>query len=103
MSRYVINGGKTLTGRVKISGAKNSALKIIAAAILADSRVTLRNVPDIEDVFTSSISGTLRRVTLLSANIAAAMILSAEFLAPLIFTLPVSVLPPLITYLDIVS
>jgi len=52
MPRYVINGGKTLTGRVKISGAKNSALKIIAAAILDDSRVTLRNIPDIEDVNT---------------------------------------------------
>ncbi len=52
MSGYVINGGKTLAGRVKISGAKNSALKIIAAAILADSKVTLRNVPDIEDVNT---------------------------------------------------
>jgi UDP-N-acetylglucosamine 1-carboxyvinyltransferase len=52
MPGYVINGGNTLTGRVKISGAKNSALKIMAAAILADSRVTLRNVPDIEDVNT---------------------------------------------------
>jgi UDP-N-acetylglucosamine 1-carboxyvinyltransferase len=52
MPGYVINGGKALTGRVRISGAKNSALKIIAAAILADSRVTLRNVPDIEDVNT---------------------------------------------------
>ena len=52
MPGYVINGGKTLTGRVRISGAKNSALKIIAASILADSKVTLRNVPDIEDVNT---------------------------------------------------
>ncbi len=52
MAGYVINGGKTLNGTVKISGAKNSALKIIAAAILADGKVTLRNVPDIEDVNT---------------------------------------------------
>lgn len=52
MPEYVINGGKTLSGRVRISGAKNSALKIIAAAILADGRVTLHNVPDIEDVNT---------------------------------------------------
>ena len=52
MSRYLINGGKTLTGKVKISGAKNSALKLIAASILADSMVTLHNVPDIEDVRT---------------------------------------------------
>jgi UDP-N-acetylglucosamine 1-carboxyvinyltransferase len=52
MPGYVINGGNTLTGRVRISGAKNSALKIMAAAILADGRVILRNVPDIEDVNT---------------------------------------------------
>ncbi|OQA22174.1 MAG: UDP-N-acetylglucosamine 1-carboxyvinyltransferase 1 [Actinobacteria bacterium ADurb.Bin346] len=52
MSRYIINGGNTLSGKVKISGAKNSALKLIAASILADSRVTLKNVPDIEDVRT---------------------------------------------------
>jgi len=52
MSKYVIGGGRTLTGRVKTSGAKNSALKLIAASILADSRVVLKNVPDIEDVNT---------------------------------------------------
>ncbi len=52
MSKYVISGGKTLTGKVKISGAKNSALKLIAASILADSKVILRNVPNIEDVIT---------------------------------------------------
>jgi UDP-N-acetylglucosamine 1-carboxyvinyltransferase len=52
MSRYLINGGKTLTGKVKISGAKNSALKLIAASILAEAKVILNNVPDIEDVRT---------------------------------------------------
>jgi len=50
MEKFVINGGKTLSGKVKISGAKNSALKLIAASILADSKTTLRNVPQIEDV-----------------------------------------------------
>src|SRR3990170_3575548 len=52
MTKYIIRGGKTLSGKVKISGAKNSALKLMAASILANSKVTLQNVPDIEDVNT---------------------------------------------------
>jgi len=50
MEKLIVNGGKTLSGKVKISGAKNSALKLIAASILADSKTTLRNIPGIEDV-----------------------------------------------------
>ncbi len=52
MDRYIINGGKILRGKVKVSGAKNSALKIIAASILSEKPVVLRNVPEIEDVKT---------------------------------------------------
>jgi len=52
MEKFIINGGKILSGKVKISGAKNSALKLMAASILADSKTTLRNVPGIEDVNT---------------------------------------------------
>lgn len=52
MKKYIIRGSKTLSGNVKISGAKNSALKLMAASILANSKVTLQNVPDIEDVNT---------------------------------------------------
>ena len=52
MKKYIIRGSKTLSGKVKISGAKNSALKLMAASILANSKVTLQNVPDIEDVNT---------------------------------------------------
>ncbi len=52
MEKYIINGRKVLSGSVKISGAKNSALKIIAASILSEKQITLRNVPDIEDVKT---------------------------------------------------
>ncbi len=52
MEKFIINGGKTLSGRVRVSGAKNSALKLIAASIMADSKVTLKNVPKIEDVAT---------------------------------------------------
>lgn len=50
MSKYIINGPAKLSGKVKISGAKNAALKLIPAAILADSPSTITNVPDIVDV-----------------------------------------------------
>jgi UDP-N-acetylglucosamine 1-carboxyvinyltransferase len=46
----VINGGKPLSGTVKINGAKNSALKLMAASILASGTTTISNVPDISDV-----------------------------------------------------
>ena len=52
MARFIINGGKTLSGKVTVDGAKNSALKLLAASILADTKTTLTNVPIIEDVMT---------------------------------------------------
>lgn len=51
MDKIVINGGKKLSGKVKISGAKNSTVALIPAAILADTPVTLEGIPDIEDVY----------------------------------------------------
>lgn len=45
-----IHGGKDLEGKVKISGAKNSAVALLPATILCDDTVTLHNVPDISDV-----------------------------------------------------
>lgn len=50
MKKIVINGGKKLSGEVKVSGAKNSAVALIPAAIMADSEVVLEGVPDIQDV-----------------------------------------------------
>jgi UDP-N-acetylglucosamine 1-carboxyvinyltransferase len=50
MKKIVINGNRPLSGEVSISGAKNSAVALIPAAILADSPVTLDGVPDIQDV-----------------------------------------------------
>lgn len=50
MKKIIINGNRPLTGEVCISGAKNSAVALIPAAILADSPVTLEGVPDIQDV-----------------------------------------------------
>lgn len=50
MKKLMIQGNKALTGEVTISGAKNSVVALIPAAILADSPVTLEGVPDIQDV-----------------------------------------------------
>ena len=50
MRKIEIHGGKPLSGNITISGAKNSAVALIPAAIMADSPVTLEGVPDIQDV-----------------------------------------------------
>ena len=49
VDRLLITGGRRLSGAVDIGGAKNSALKIMAAALLAEGRTVIRNVPDIAD------------------------------------------------------
>ncbi len=50
MQKFVITGGRPLAGEVRIAGAKNAVLKMMAAAVLTDDRCTLRNVPKISDV-----------------------------------------------------
>ena len=50
MRKLVINGGKPLKGEVTISGAKNSTVALIPAAIIAEEPVVLEGVPDIQDV-----------------------------------------------------
>src|SRR5450759_330802 len=50
MEAIVVTGGRPLTGSVRVGGAKNSALKLMAAALLAPGVTTLTNVPDISDV-----------------------------------------------------
>ena len=52
MERFYIEGGRRLGGEVRVSGAKNAALKLMAAALLAPGRTTLCNVPRIRDVDT---------------------------------------------------
>jgi UDP-N-acetylglucosamine 1-carboxyvinyltransferase len=49
MARLMVTGGPRLAGSVRIGGAKNAALKVMAAALLAEGRTVLRNVPDISD------------------------------------------------------
>ena len=50
MSKFIVTGGHKLEGKIKLSGNKNSALKLIPAALLGDSPTTLTNVPGISDV-----------------------------------------------------
>ncbi len=53
MAKIVINGGKPLEGDVRISGAKNAVLPILAASLLADGPVSIGNVPHLHDVTTT--------------------------------------------------
>jgi len=53
MDRLIINGGERLHGEIRISGAKNAVLPIMAATLLADSPVTVRNIPHLHDVTTT--------------------------------------------------
>jgi len=50
MERYIIKGGTPLNGEVEISGAKNAALGLLAAAIMTDEEVTIDNLPDVSDI-----------------------------------------------------
>ena len=52
MDKLIIDGGRPLAGSVRVSGAKNSVLPILAATILAEGPVQLRNVPELRDVST---------------------------------------------------
>jgi UDP-N-acetylglucosamine 1-carboxyvinyltransferase len=52
MDKFVIRGGTPLLGTVRISGAKNSALPLMAAALLTDEQVTLENIPQVRDIIT---------------------------------------------------
>jgi UDP-N-acetylglucosamine 1-carboxyvinyltransferase len=53
MDRLIIKGGERLQGEIRISGAKNAVLPIMAATLLADSPVTVRNIPHLHDVTTT--------------------------------------------------
>ena len=52
MDKLLITGGKTLSGSLKVSGAKNSALKILAGTLLTEEPVSVGNVPHLHDVTT---------------------------------------------------
>ncbi len=52
MDKLLITGGATLNGEIRISGSKNSALPILAATLLSDEPVTIRNLPHLHDITT---------------------------------------------------
>lgn len=50
MAKFIIKGNKDLSGKIKISGSKNAALALLAASILSDQKIILRDIPKIRDV-----------------------------------------------------
>ena len=52
MDKFIIHGGKELTGGVKINGAKNASLALMPASLLATGKSVLYNTPELNDVFT---------------------------------------------------
>ena len=64
MDKFVINGGKSLKGKVHISGAKNAAVAILPAVLLAEDTCVIENLPEISDV-----SAILRVIKELGANV----------------------------------
>ena len=52
MDKFVIRGGNPLIGTIRVSGAKNSALPCMAAALLTDGEITLDNIPSVRDIQT---------------------------------------------------
>jgi UDP-N-acetylglucosamine 1-carboxyvinyltransferase len=82
MDRIRIRGGKPLTGEIRISGAKNAALPLMATALLTDAEVRLNGVPDLADIttmtnllaqhgveVTTKLAGKERSITVCGSNI----------------------------------
>ena len=53
MDKLIITGGNPLEGEIRISGAKNAALPILAATLLADGPVSVGNIPHLQDITTT--------------------------------------------------
>ncbi|MDD3887200.1 MAG: UDP-N-acetylglucosamine 1-carboxyvinyltransferase [Patescibacteria group bacterium] len=103
MSKFIITGPNKLSGEISVAGAKNSALKAIAATVLTDQEVILKNIPSIEDVHVmfeilKDLGGQVEKVseheykvkvseikkTELDKNLVAKLRASIMFLAPLL-------------------
>jgi UDP-N-acetylglucosamine 1-carboxyvinyltransferase len=74
MDKFRIMGGKPLHGTVAISGAKNSALPAMAAALLTAEPITLRNIPMVRDIITMA-----RLLAFMSAKVSSATIPANEY------------------------
>lgn len=64
MERFIINGGKRLSGKIEVSGMKNAALPIIFSTILVEDRCIIENIPEIRDVTTA-----LETITAMGARV----------------------------------
>jgi UDP-N-acetylglucosamine 1-carboxyvinyltransferase len=71
MERFVVEGGRRLEGSIRPGGNKNAALPILAACLLTDEPIILRNLPDIQDVrvMLEILEGLGSRVERLEANV----------------------------------
>ena len=83
MEKFIIDGGHTLRGSVKISGNKNEALPTIAACFLTDEPVVLKNIPRIGDVniildIMKSLGATVKELTTTDLEICCKDIKHAE-------------------------
>lgn len=96
MDKLIIEGGLPLRGRVRVSGSKNAALPILMAAILLDSPVTYRNVPNLRDIHTTlkllNILGLQAEFEAGAANVQPAQTLNPEAPYDLVKTMRASVL-----------
>tara|TARA_Y100001954_G_scaffold211928_1_gene239258 strand:+ start:18 stop:326 length:309 start_codon:yes stop_codon:yes gene_type:complete len=69
VEKLLIKGGKTLSGKISCSGAKNAALPMIAATILCDEKVILKNLPYLQDITTMfELLGSMGSEILLDEN-----------------------------------
>lgn len=69
MEKLLINGGSTLKGEINCSGAKNAALPIIAATIMSDENIVLKNLPYLQDITTMfELLGSMGADILLNEN-----------------------------------
>jgi UDP-N-acetylglucosamine 1-carboxyvinyltransferase len=74
MDKFLITGGKPLHGTVPISGAKNSALPVMAASLLTAEKVTLHNIPKVRDLITMS-----KLLAFMSAKVSVTEIPSSDY------------------------
>ena len=74
MDKFLIKGGKPLHGTVPISGAKNSALPVMAASLLTADKVTLHNIPKVRDLITMS-----KLLAFMSARVSVTEIPSSDY------------------------
>jgi UDP-N-acetylglucosamine 1-carboxyvinyltransferase len=74
MDKFLIKGGKPLHGTVAITGAKNSALPVMTAALLTPEKVTLHNIPKVRDLITMS-----KLLAFMSAKVSVTDIPSSDY------------------------